>query len=149
MSRRSTRRKSRRGGAKYGKMPDNSSRRRTMSKFVRKTPTEAPGAAMALLAQHADAAREREDAEFRRQMRGMPRFMVGHNLPNEPGPARSAPGSPLVLPDQNPQRDRLPAIAINGPDLRPNMYDANGHVRSAPPSPRRGGRSRKSRRRHK
>ena len=142
--RRSTHRKSRRGGAKYGKMPDNSSRRRTMSKFVRKTPTEAPGAAMALLAQHADAAREREDAEFRRQMRGMPRIMVGPNLNNEAGPARSAPGSPMVLPDQNPQRDRLPAFMVI-----PNPVPVQGPARSAPPSPRRGGRSRKSRRRHK
>ena len=144
MSRRSTRRKSRRGGAKYGKMPDNSSRRRTMSKFVRKTPTEAPGAAMALLAQHAEAERQREDAEFRRQMRGMPRFMVGPNLNNAAGPAISAPGSPMALPDQNPQRDRLPAWEVIA-----NYVPEQGPARSAPPSPRRGGRSRKTRRRHK
>lgn len=141
--RRSTHRKSRRGGAKYGKMPDNSSRRRTMSKFVRKTPTEAPGAAMALLAQRVDA-EQREDAEFRRQMRGMPRIMVGPNLNNEAGPARSAPGSPMVLPDQNPQRDRLPAFMVI-----PNPVPRQGPARSAPPSPREGGRSRKTRRRHK
>ena len=106
--RRSTRRKSRRGGAKYGKKTDDSSRRRTMSRFVRNTPTSSRRDNMAFLARRVDVENQRGDAEFRRQMRGAPRIMAGPNLNNGQGPARSA-----------------------------------------PPSPREGGRSRKSRRRHK
>jgi len=122
------RRRSRRGGAKHSNK-SHSSRRRTMRRFVRNTPTINRRDNMAFLARSADAATRRADAEFHRQMRGMPRIRAGPNLNNDLGPAGS-PVVPLVLPDQNPERRRGPAFMVV-----PNHAPGQGLARSLPGSP--------------
>jgi hypothetical protein len=123
------RRKSRRGGAKYGKKTDDSSRRRTMRRFVRNTPTINRGDNMAFLARRVDAETRRADAEYRANRRGMPRIRAGPNLNNQLGPAGS-PLVPLVLPDQNPERNLGPAFMVV-----PNHVPGQGQARSLPGSP--------------
>jgi hypothetical protein len=123
------RRRSRRGGAKHSNK-SHSSRRRTMRRFVRNTPTSSRRDNMAFLARRVDAENQRADAEFRRQMRGMPRIMAGPNLNNDLGPAGS-PVVPLVLPDQNPERRRGPAFF----PADANHVPPQGLAISAPPSP--------------
>lgn len=144
--RRSTRRKSKRGGAKrdekaHRKMED--ATRHTMSRFVRGAVHHRPAAAL-LSARRPENERALSAYQLSRGPIGMPKIMIVPRDPNLPvRQVESAPGSPN-LPVQNlPRRSPGPAIMRAPPRNNPSP------VRSAPPSPRNGGRSRKTRRRHK
>lgn len=143
---RSTRRKSRRGGAKrdekaHRKMED--ATRHTMSRFVRGAPVHHRPAAALLSARRPENERRLSAYQLSRGPIGMPKIMIVPRDPNLPvRQVESAPGSPN-LPIQNPPR------GPGGPAIMPFHRNNPSPVRSAPPSPRNGGRSRKTRRRHK
>ena len=144
--RRSTRRKSRRGGAKrdekaHRKMED-ATRHGTMSRFVRGAPVHHRPAAALLSARRPENERALSAYQLSRLPIGMPKIMIVPRGAPPRGPAESAPGSPN-LPEQNPPpRSPGPAI-MRVPRNNPSP------ARSAPPSPRNGGRSRKTRRNRK
>jgi len=145
--RRSTRRKSRRGGAKrdekaHRKM-ENATRHGTMSRFVRGAPVHHRPAAALLSARRPERERALSAYQLSRGPIGMPKIMIVPRDPNLPvRQVESAPGSPN-LPVQNPPR------GPEGPAIMRVHRNNPSPARSAPPSPRNGGRSRKTRRRHK